>query len=59
MVDKERILVLGTGAVGEGGRLLWAEIIGLGLYVSGLVKSTAWASGKQPTIVLYTVRKRR
>jgi hypothetical protein len=45
--------------VGERGWLLWAEIIGLGLDVSGLVRSTVWASGKQPTIVLYTVSKGR
>jgi glycine cleavage system aminomethyltransferase T len=59
LTDKERVLVLGTGAVGERGWLLWAEIIGLGLDVSGLVRSTVWASGKQPTIVLYTVSKGR
>jgi hypothetical protein len=43
--------------VGERGRLLWAEIIGLGLAVSGLARNMAWVLGKQPTIVLYAVRK--
>lgn len=57
LANNERVLVLGARAVGEGGGLLRAVIVGLSLNVSGLMDGMASVSEKQPTIVLYTVSK--